>query len=269
MPSVQREPEPREQGEQKTHGHQGERERLDLNVLSREVVFFSRTFVSPFLPENLTYANSLKFQLIKISDLQLFVLLHRTLHACWESFVMIAFSSFALFTFFSSFPGECLGSTLTSRRNITRVCGLKRGGREKPPSLSFILGSSVTTACCVARRNVQGPVCIHGGASPGSSNGQVGMGRAMPTARPPGSPSCGPASARSPPPVCTWSTASRCRFRLPASSGLGEASSRPPSTGITGSPRSYLGSSGIFLIGVDLVPTRKENSSREKASWWP
>lgn len=52
-----------------------------------------------------------------------------------------------------------------------------------------------------------------------------------------------------PPPVCTWSAASRCRFRLFASSGLGEASSLPLPAGITGSPRVYLGLAET-LIGM-------------------
>lgn len=39
---------------------------------------FSYTFVSPFLPENLIYVNSLKFQLIKISNMRYSMLFERT-----------------------------------------------------------------------------------------------------------------------------------------------------------------------------------------------
>lgn len=80
-------------------------------------------------------------------------------------------------------------------------------------------------------------------------------------ARPCGAGLHGPVSPLSslPPPVCTWSAASRCRFRLFASSGLGEASSLPLPAGITGSPRVYLGLSETLIGMKGFVAIEEEN----------
>lgn len=159
------------------------------------------------------------------------------------------------------------------RHSCSRLWRQQRGG-EKAFFVLRGLGSLMSSfpgavggkARGVAR--TAGPLCP---VAPGAG------GAALASPRVPGGSakeggSHGAVSPRSlPPPVCTWSAASRCRFRLFASSGAGETSSLSLPAGITGSPRVYLRLSETLSNqgwrGFRTNQRGKCSSSGENASW--
>lgn len=161
---------------------------------------------------------------------------------------------------FFFFFRECLESTLLKEEAaLIRVCE-ENGGWEPLTSFLRVLGSSGTSLS---------PHFAWGGAGtsprPGSLPSHLALASRRVHAVVASMDRCLHAPSL-PPPVCTWSAASRCRFRLFASSGLGEASSLPLPAGITGSPRVYLGLSET-LIGMKGICYHRGGeccSSREK-----